>query len=84
MLTLTRNQFQPVRLKVGDVEIWVMIGASAGDGSLQLVFDAPPEVRIERNEILPPIDRMESRSVVSHGLRDLIIANAQGVPGGKR
>lgn len=55
MLTLTRKVGQ--RIKVGE-DIWVtVVGVEAG--KLRVGIEAPPWVKIVREELLPPGERKE-------------------------
>lgn len=50
-LRLSRKPGQRVRLTVGDITIWVAVDQSSNNRT-RLVFDAPPEVIITREELL--------------------------------
>jgi len=43
---------------VGDADVWVVVcGGSVSGGYLRLAFDAPREVEIAREELLPEGER---------------------------
>ena len=50
-LRLSRKPGERVRLTVGDITIWVAVDASSSNRA-RLVFDAPQEVTITREELL--------------------------------
>ena len=50
-LRLTRKPGERVRLMCGDIEIWVAVDESS-DNRAKLVFAAPQEVIITREELL--------------------------------
>lgn len=76
MLVLCRDYYQPVRLTINGMDVWVVIGESP-TGKMQLIIEAAREVDISRNEILPPVDRMECLPKVREFLREAIIDRAQ-------
>jgi carbon storage regulator CsrA len=58
MLALTRKTGERVRIRVGDADVWVVVcGGSVSGGYLRLAFDAPREVEIAREELLPEGER---------------------------
>lgn len=51
MLVITRKPGEWVRVRVGEVELWV--GVSDVDrNKVRLAFEAPPDVEISREELL--------------------------------
>ena len=58
MLNFTRKQGQRVIIQVGSVE--VAIEVLEARGRVKLGFDAPPEVAIDREEILEPEGHAET------------------------
>lgn len=52
MLALSRRAGERVRMTFGDVVAWVEV-VEIAPGKVRLSFDAPPEVRIHREEVVP-------------------------------
>ena len=53
-LSLTRKFNERIRLKVGETIIWIKVG-ELDRQRVRLMFDAPREVLIHREELLPLI-----------------------------
>jgi hypothetical protein len=71
VLVLQRNVGQPVRLVLGGVVVWVMIGRHEITGKQQLLVEAPPGVEIARDEVLPADERMACHPA-AHRFRHLL------------
>lgn len=56
MLSLGRRRQQRVRLKLGDVVVWVT-ATDIEPGKVRLGFEAPLDVLIDREELLPAADQ---------------------------
>ena len=56
MLSLTRKNGERVRLKVGDVIIWIKV-LDVDGRKARLGIEAPPSVAIAREEVLVPDGR---------------------------
>ena len=56
-LCLTRHQGEAIRLRVGDVTIWIGRKDDQVPGEVGLFIDAPPDVEILREEKLPESER---------------------------
>lgn len=52
MLVLTQKLHSRIKIEVGDTVVWVSV-VRLGDNTVRLGFEAPPEARITRNEVLP-------------------------------
>lgn len=76
MLILQRNIYQPVRLRVNGVEVWIMIGRK-DNGAQQLLIEAPENVEIIRDELLPHPERAVCQPFADEWLRDRIIESAR-------
>jgi sRNA-binding carbon storage regulator CsrA len=63
MLVLGRRLKEPVRLKVGDHVMWVQVLEDNGRGRYRLGFQADPEVKIMRDEVLPIKERYQRRNL---------------------
>lgn len=85
MLVLKRNGYQPVRLRLAGVDVWVMIGRTPETGQQQLLIEAPPEVEIVRDELLPHSERLVCQNL-AEDYRHLIAAAAgySRAPQGRR
>jgi len=51
MLVLSQKPGQKIRLRIGDVVVWVQV-VDAGRGKVRLGIEAPREVEILREELL--------------------------------
>jgi len=60
MLVLSRKRDERVLLTIGDAEVEVCVVALRGD-KVRLGFDAPPEVRIMRTELIDRTDETPPR-----------------------
>jgi carbon storage regulator CsrA len=56
MLVLGRKVMERVRIKLGDTVVWVEV-ADIDQGRVRLAFQAPPEVRIDREEGVREMER---------------------------
>lgn len=52
MLVLKRRTNERIRLRLNGVDVWVTV-VETTSGAARLAFEAPPEVQIDREEILP-------------------------------
>lgn len=52
MLCLYRETGERIRLKLGGIEVWIAV-METRPGRVRLAFDAPPEVQIAREEVIP-------------------------------
>ena len=52
MLVISSRLHDRVKIEVGDIIIWVGV-VKLDKGKVRLGFEAPPEARISRNEVLP-------------------------------
>ena len=60
MLVLSRHKDEKIVLRYQDVTIVLTAVAIKGGSSVKIGIDAPPEVRIDRAEALPP-DRLPEK-----------------------
>lgn len=56
MLVLSRRSNESIRIKVGDVIVWVTV-IENGPGKARLGFEAPADVIISREELVPRAER---------------------------
>lgn len=58
-LVISRRHGERTRIKVGDVVIWLTVDTQrqGEKPQVKLVFDAPPEVQITREELMPWLQR---------------------------
>ena len=52
MLALRRRKGERVRVRFGGADVWVTV-AEAGNGVVRLAFEAPREVEVMREELIP-------------------------------
>jgi sRNA-binding carbon storage regulator CsrA len=52
VLSLTRKMAEPVRVRIGDQTLWLMV-SMIDRGKVRLAFDGPLTVEITRDELLP-------------------------------
>jgi sRNA-binding carbon storage regulator CsrA len=51
-LIVSRREQERVRLRVGEVEVWIIYAGLNRSGQARLVFNAPREVEIMREELI--------------------------------
>jgi sRNA-binding carbon storage regulator CsrA len=56
MLVVSRHVGERVRLKLGETVVWLTC-CDTQPGRMKLAIEAPPEVGIAREELLPPEER---------------------------
>jgi sRNA-binding carbon storage regulator CsrA len=57
MLSLGRHCGERVAIDVGGVRVWVTVLAVLSPTKIRLGFEGPPEAKISREEILPPVPK---------------------------
>ena len=60
MLVVTLKENGRVRLKIGDLHVWVTV-VDIDRGKVRVGFEAPKFVQIARNEILPEAEQRHVR-----------------------